>query len=214
MVLTRFSGRKGRARQPPLSSSQNCRTFAEVYMKFTPKYNLLCGIAINDADYQVVKKITVNGSRKVVWSCSYYTVWHSMITRCYSQRFLKRHKTYEGCRVCDDWLIFSKFKDWMSQQNWHGKHLDKDLLFPGNRIYSPETCVFIPAALNNFLVNGKARRGKYPLGVYWNKQRKKFEARCSDPAYKKQVPLGRYDSAQDAHLAWRKKKTRDSLQVC
>ena len=109
---------------------------------------LVCGVGINDADY-VVKKFETIGyvdgkrKRKLVWTCPYHRAWESMLKRCYSAKYQERQPTYKGCTVSDDWLTFSNFRAWMIAQDWEGKHLDKDLLFEGNKIYSTETCVFV-----------------------------------------------------------------------
>ena len=50
----------------------------------------------------------------------------------------------------------------MEQQDYDGKHLDKDLLVCNNKVYSPETCVFVPREINQFLTKSNNSRGKYP----------------------------------------------------
>jgi len=36
----------------------------------------------------------------------------------------------------------------MERQDWEGKHLDKDILIPGNKIYSPDRCIFVSSLIN------------------------------------------------------------------
>lgn len=43
-------------------------------------------------------------------------------------------------------------------------HLDKDILVAGNKIYSPETCLFVPNRINSLLIRG-VKTGPLPLGV-------------------------------------------------
>lgn len=42
-------------------------------------------------------------------------------------------------------------------ENWkphmEGWHLDKDILLKGNKVYSPETCAFVPAKINSLLIS-------------------------------------------------------------
>ena len=59
---------------------------------------------------------------------------------------------------------------------WEGLHLDKDILIPGNKIYGPNACMFIPQDINKLLVDREAARGLYPQGVAFNKREKKFRA--------------------------------------
>ena len=135
------------------------------------KRRLICGVGINDSCY-IVKPI-INGKQ---FRCPYYSRWENMLVRCYSNKFKSRCPTYVGCSVLDEWLVFSNFKVWMEKQDWKGKHLDKDILIQGNKIYSPETCLFVSCKINLLLINHKARRGNHPQGVCFNKTTKKYRA--------------------------------------
>jgi hypothetical protein len=103
-------------------------------------------------------------------------------------------------------LTFSNFKSWMETQDWEGKELDKDLLMEGNKVYSPDTCCFVSVKVNSFLNKKFASRGQLPLGV--SKVRKnKYAAQCSNPFKTNSSQyLGYYDSAEEAHLVWKRKK--------
>jgi len=172
---------------------------------------LVFGVGINDADY-VVKKWEEAGyvdgkrKRKLVWECPYYRTWKGMLRRCYSEKHQKRRPTYKDCTVSEDWLTFSNFRSWMKGQDWQGKHLDKDLLFEGNKVYSAETCVFVAGVVNTFASDSGAARGEWLIGVHWVKQEEKFRARCRNPFTKKQEFLGRFTCEQQAHEAWAKRK--------
>lgn len=43
--------------------------------------------------------------------------------------------------------------------------IDKDIIGSG-RIYSPETCIFVPQRVNNFTTMRSVSRGNTPLGVH------------------------------------------------
>lgn len=76
----------------------------------------------------------------------YFTTWRSMIQRCYSDNLHKKHPTYKDCIVCDDWLNFQNFAKWHEENHPNdGKeyHLDKDIKIKGNKVYSPDTCLFV-----------------------------------------------------------------------
>ena len=167
---------------------------------------LVYGVGINDADYNVYEYGYVNGKRSLVWSCPFYETWKSMLRRCYSEKFQIRNPTYKGCSVFDDWLIFSNFKRWMEQQDWQGKQLDKDLLVEGNKVYSPETCVFIDQMVNKFTNANGNYRGDWMIGVSWSKDVGKFRARCCNPFNGKEEHLGLFTNELDAHLAWKVRK--------
>ena len=171
---------------------------------------LVYGVGINDADYVVEKRetIIVNGVRKKrqVWICPYYRTWKSMLERCYSNKYQERRPTYKGCTVSEEWKTFSNFRAWMEKQDWEGKQLDKDLLMVDNKVYSAETCVFVTHSVNSFTSDCGAARGKWLIGVYWNKRAGKFVSRCSNPFTKKSEHLGLFTFEQEAHQAWLERK--------
>lgn len=85
-----------------------------------------------------------------------YTVWDSMILRCFSKKYNKKHNSYKGISVSTDWLCFQNFAKWF-EENWklhmNGWQLDKDILCKGCKTYSPETCCFVPTEVNKLFVN-------------------------------------------------------------
>lgn len=143
--------------------------------------------------------------------CEYYRRWANMLMRCYDNKFHSTHPNYVDCFVCDDWLTFSKFKAWMEKQDWEGKVLEKDILILGNKVYSPETCVFVSQRLNNFVLERNESRGEYPLGVSFHKPTKLFRARCNDENGK-QICIGLYNDPLKAHDAWREFK--NNVAIC
>lgn len=163
------------------------------------------GVGVNDADYQVEKKVKfVDGSAvkyKTLWLCPYFSRWRNMISRCYNPSYQKENQSYVGCSVTEPWRTFSTFKIWMEAQDWVGKVLDKDLLVLNNKVYGPDTCVFISETVNNFLTERKAGRGIFPLGVSFHKRLEKYQARCSD-LQGKNIHLGYFLTPEEAHLAW------------
>lgn len=161
---------------------------------------LVYNIAVNDADYKVSKRKRLsNGVCKKVWGCPFYSKWMNMLTRCYSEAFHRNRPSYRDCTVCKDWLVFSNFKDWMSRQNWDGKVLDKDLVGNGNKIYSPDTCVFVSPELNSFLLINHKIRGDLPAGVSLSKDGC-YRSRITINA--KERSLGEYSCPYEAHKHW------------
>lgn len=173
--------------------------------KFDSK-KLLHGFGIKDTSDPVGIFEFVGGRKKQVWSCPFYVAWASMIKRCYNENYKNKFPTYSNCSVSPEWALFSSFKKWMSDQDWIGKHLDKDILFPGNKTYSPDRCAFVSAEINLFVIDSGATRGEWPLGVYFDKRERKFRARCSNPFSKVHESIGYYSDPQEAHEAWRKRK--------
>jgi hypothetical protein len=94
----------------------------------------------------------------------------------------------------------------MEKQDREGKQLDKDILIRGNKIYGPETCVFVDSKVNNFIIERTASRGEYHIGV--SLLNGKYRASCSDPTVGKNSILGYYDTPEEAHQVWLKEKLR------
>ena len=83
-----------------------------------------------------------------------YVKWYSMFVRCYSTSYHKRQPTYIGCSVADDFCNFQNFAEWYYKLKYHCRYeleIDKDLLYEGNKIYSPSTCCLIPKEINTVL---------------------------------------------------------------
>lgn len=175
------------------------------------KRKLVLGVGVNDSSYQVNRYELVSGVRKRVWACPFYRAWSNMLNRCYSDSYQELYPTYAGCEVVDEWRNFSSFAEWMRSQSWEGKHLDKDILSPGNKIYGPDLCVFISACLNIFLIDSGASRGEWPIGVHWVARDERFQSSCRNPFTDKQESLGMFDSPTAAHHAWRKRKHQHAL---
>lgn len=77
-----------------------------------------------------------------------YTRWKAMLARCYGVE--------AKSNLCEEWHSLQVFGEWFDNNYLIGYVLDKDLKVPGNKIYSPETCMFIPNHLN-ILFNNKPK---------------------------------------------------------
>mgnify|MGYP003453193077 CR=1 FL=1 len=172
------------------------------------KDKLVCGVGVNDADYPICEY--ENGKRVM---CPYYRTWKNMLERAYSDKLKEIQPTYRGVTVCEEWHSFMRFRAWMVGQGWEGRHLDKDILLQGNKVYSPSTCVFVDRVVNNFLTDCAASRGEWPLGVYWKEQSKKFVSQCNNPFSGKREHLGYFYCPHQAHLTWKKRKHELACQL-
>lgn len=163
---------------------------------------LVQGFGVNDADY-AVNPIGPDGKRL---RCPFYRTWNRMLERAYDPKLHARQSTYIDVTVCEEWRSFMAFRAWMMEQDWEGKQLDKDILVPGNKVYSPETCVFVAPQVNKLLTDSAAKRGKWPIGVHLHKRDAKFISKINENGENRF--LGYFHSPHEAHLAWRKEKVR------
>jgi hypothetical protein len=154
------------------------------------KTGLFFGIAINDCKESESKA---------------YKKWVSMLERCYSQKFKNKKPTYKNCTACDEWLIFSNFKQWFENNYIDGYELDKDILVLGNKVYSPETCCFVPHIINQ-VMNSLNKRG-----VFLRKDTGKYQVKVYK--YGKQETVGNFENLQDAELAYKKAKNDYLIQL-
>lgn len=143
------------------------------------------GIGINDL-------ILCKGSKM-------YKVWFNMIRRCYDSRFHIKNPTYKNCSVHKEWLILSNFKVWFDCNYKENYELDKDILVKGNKVYSPETCCFVPKEINMLLNKQHKHRGEYSVGV--TKNHNKYIATISKLGVK--TKIGSYDNEYDAFIAYK-----------
>lgn len=164
----------------------------------------VAGVGINDSWY-VTGYLDENRKKT---TCPYYSTWSGMLERVFSRKFHERQPTYKGCTVDESWKVFSNFRRWMQSQDWGGKALDKDLLIQGNKHYGPDTCIFVPIALNGLLALRANDRGEYPLGVTRSisNGHTYFTARCS--FYGKQKTIGNYKTPEEASIAYKAAKLR------
>ena len=142
-----------------------------------------------------------------------YTLWNSMLQRCYSDTnvcdaYKKKHPTYIDCEVSDNFKNYEYFYEWCNEQIGFGSEgwqLDKDLLIKGNKVYSENTCVFIPQEINSLLTKRTASRGEHLIGVCWKKANKAFVATVRKNKGK-QEHLGYFKTELEAFNAYKQAK--------
>ena len=134
-----------------------------------------------------------------------YRLWESMLDRC-TDKWKIKSPTYADVYCSENFKSYTFFYEWCQTQVGFGNidsnnrywHLDKDLLIKGNRVYSEDTCVFIPQRLNNLLLKSDKRRGECPLGVFYREDKGKFMGSCEPKGY-----LGLFNTEQEAFLAYK-----------
>jgi len=157
---------------------------------------LVYGVGINDRKYPAKVNHTI---------LKEYDVWQSLLARCYSAIMQKKYPTYVGCSVSENFKSYSYFYEWYQNQigsRQEKPHLDKDLLFKGNKVYSEDTCLFLPRELNNLITFRRADRGSLPIGV--TSYQGKFIAQCSTKRASQHI--GCFNTIEEAFAAYKEVK--------
>lgn len=113
-----------------------------------------------------------------------YKIWYAMLVRCYQEKSLLKNKSYVGCSVSESFKDYRKFKKWCNKQigfrsrDEKGRvfHLDKDILIKGNKIYSEDTCCFVPHEINSAITSTGVKENELPVGVSKRKDRDTYSA--------------------------------------
>ena len=141
-----------------------------------------------------------------------YLLWRSMLQRCYSDAYQKKYPTYKGCKCSENFKSYEYFYEWCHKQvgfgmdgNGNPFQLDKDLLIKGNKVYSENTCVFIPFEINTLLIKCTASRGKHLIGVHWDNASRAFKAQVNKSKGKREH-LGLFKTEIEAFNAYKTAK--------
>lgn len=158
------------------------------------------GVGINDMD-GLIKSRSIEHK--------YYKLWQIMHCRCYDPKWHEKEPTYKNCSVCDEWKLLSNFISFCRENYVDGFELDKDILsINGVKVYSPETCAFIPQEINKLLSSNKKNRGTYPMGVSYHKAAKLFTSQINKKG--KRIHLGCYATPEEAFNVY---KTERELYI-
>ena len=176
--------------------SRNCTYGNFIRGNITNPYDrTVCGVG-----YFGEGKYKSSYSKKVI--SKDYVSWNAMLTRCYVEIYRNKYNSYYGlATVCEEWHNFQNFAEWYNNNKYEvdGRlHLDKDILFPGNKIYSPDTCLLVPQRINMLFLNKPNKRG-LPNGISLTKS-KKYCAEYNDKR------LGTYKTLEGAYLAYSQEK--------
>jgi len=159
------------------------------------KRSLVFGVGVNDW----VGNISVGGKK-----IREYQLWKGMLQRCFSGEFKQRQPTYNDVTCSKDWLSMTNFIEDVSQMKGFGLSgwaLDKDILQKGNKLYSKDTCCFVPLEVNLLLIKSDNSRGEYPVGVDFHKASGKFRAQLTVNG--KQKTLGYLTTPEEAFQVYK-----------
>ena len=140
-----------------------------------------------------------------------YNIWYDVLMRCYDPRCQERYPTYKGCEIENYLLNFQHMGEWIDRNYYEvpgeQMHLDKDILCKGNKIYSRETCIFVPQKINSLFVKSDKSRGKDPIGVT-ELPSGNYVAQCCD-GNGKIINLGTYSNKEEAFQVYKEHKEKN-----
>ena len=147
-----------------------------------------------------------------------YNKWNAMLQRCFDNKLKEKYPTYKDVTCCDRWLCFANFLEdfeiLKQEHNWNVDeklNLDKDILHKNNKVYSLENCILVPDYINFLFIKSDAKRGDYPIGVSYRKDRKKYQALCHVNG--KLKGLGYYSTPLEAFNAYKIAKEQEIKRV-
>jgi len=179
----------------------------------TGSSKLVYGVGVNDWD----GNIWIGGK-----SIPEYRLWANMLRRCFDDKYKQKHPTYSDVTCSKEWLSMTKFVEDISQMRGYGLigwALDKDILQKGSKLYSKDTCCFVPQEVNSLLIKRDNSRGEWPVGVYFHKASGKFKAQLWVNGERKYLGLFAspeeafqvYKTAKEAHIKAVAEKWKDQL---
>ena len=140
--------------------------------------------------------------------------WQNMLKRSYTDYYATSHPTYLNCEVCDEWLNFQNFHKWYLENIYSFDDqvmcLDKDIIIKNNKLYSPDTCIFVPQFINKIFTKRDNDRGDCPIGVHRSSDKNKYVACCSVfdrvKNESKRLNIGEFDNMYDAFVRYKEFK--------
>ena len=150
-----------------------------------------------------------------------YTIWNGILQRCYDEKYHERNHTYIGCKASEEFHNFQNFGYWDNENYYEIENevmcLDKDILVKGNKLYSSETCIYVPEQINKLFTKGDKLRGDLPIGVSYHKASGKFQARCKlyfpETGKSKLKHLGYYETSEQAFEVYKEFKENHIKEV-
>ena len=144
-----------------------------------------------------------------------FIIWNNMLQRCYDPKYQERYPTYKGCKVEEYLLNFQNMGKWINENYYEipGEKicLDKDILCKGNKIYSRDTCIFVPQRINNLFTKRDKSRGDTPIGVTPTSSGN-YRVDCNN-GYGKLNYLGSYSTEKEAFEIYKNYKEKVIKEV-
>lgn len=150
-----------------------------------------------------------------------FRTWYEMHRRAENYSGFKPE--YSDVKVCEEWYNFQNFAKWYHENYYEVKgdvmNLDKDILQPQSRIYSPDTCCFLPRRLNEIFHNlNKIRSNGLPVGIEWARRKTsedgyRVKVTYVDDNNRRKYVRKTFDCLEDAKEFYSKFKQEDTRRI-
>lgn len=208
-----FENKYGKCRIVELLPKKRCLIKWDDYDSLcnVTRWNLTQG-KVKPKEVQQRKKSLYTGKETIYptkikgQSTHLFSIWRGIRKRC------GKLINYKDCKVCQEWLYdYQAFAEWATNKYVDGWQLDKDILVKGNKVYSPDTCCFVPLLINSIFTKNNENRGNCVIGVSYCEKDKLYNARLSE--YGNPIYLGCYKDEISAFNAYKKEKERYIKEV-
>lgn len=145
------------------------------------------------------------GTDEGIWNVNtpkvQYNTWKDMIERCCVENTKgKFSHYYDDVSCCEEWLCYKNFDEWYQKNVYEigneRMHLDKDIKYRGNKVYSPYHCILVPQSINEqFRENRKIKDADLPYTIHRTTKGK------YSVAYRG-VSLGTFDTVEESEKAY------------
>jgi hypothetical protein len=117
-----------------------------------------------------------------------YTRWRAIVKRCY-EGYADLHK---------QWYYYENFHKWYCIHVVGDYEIDKDLFSGKNKIYGPDTCVFLPNKINSAIAIGGT--------VGYTLSHGKYQVRIRNIDDGTRMCFGSFDTKEEAQSIYKKEK--------
>ena len=139
-----------------------------------------------------------------------YHCWRNLLDRCYTKKLSEKYPAYyDIAECCEEWKNFQIFAEWFNDHKYdignERLHLDKDIKYKGNKIYSPYHCILIPQSINEQFRDSNGRKKEKDADLPYTIHRTKngmFEVSHRG------VSLGKYDNLKESIIIYENTKRK------
>ena len=145
----------------------------------------------------------------------FYSHWSNMLTRCYNPNSWETRPGHIGCTVHPYFQNFQNFCDWCTKNYYEVEgetmDLDKDIMYYGNKVYGPLTCIFIPQSINKLFIRDRSsEKIGTPTGITIT-DKGRFAVKCTINGVS--VNLGTFDDKYKAFNIYKEAKEKEIKRV-